>query len=207
MKKLCSWLYELRYVYLALVYVMLGISIIYASGITERSIRLVGGWLQIMGLGTVIWGISTTRKQFGHPSALTLAVSWLRRYPLVRSTACLKSDGISVGASLLGGRLTTVFTLKPHTTLEDRLISIEQGIITVQERVAAAELQMDQYVANTRGKIAAEARVRESGDRDTMKAIEAASTGGIYISAIGTAWLFVGVIFSTASPELSSWLG
>lgn len=193
--------------YLALVYVMLGISIIYASGITERSIRLVGGWLQIMGLGTVIWGISTTRKQFGHPSALTLAVSWLRRYPLVRSTAHLQPDGISVSASLLGGRLTTVFTPKPHTTLEDRLTSIEQGIITVQERVAAAESQMDQYVANTRGKIAAEARARESADQSTMKAIEAASTGGIYISAIGTAWLFVGVIFSTASPELSSWLG
>ena len=206
LQRLCSWLGELRYVYLAFVCVLLGAAIIYVSGETERSIRLVGGGLQVMGLGTVVWGISKTRKQFGHPSVLTLAASWLRRYPLVRRTAYLRADGISVGAALVSGRLSTVFVAKPHTTLEDRLDAIEKGIITVQERVAAAESQIDRDVGATHGKIAAEARARESADQGTMKAIEAASTGGIYISAIGTVWLFAGVVLSTASLELSLWL-
>ena len=173
LQRLCSWLGELRHVYLALVYVLLGAAIIYASGATERSIRLVGGGLQLMGLGTVVWGISTTRKQFGHPSALTLAASWLRRYPLVRRTGYLRPDGISVDVSLLGGRHTTVFTPRSHAALENRLDAIEQGIITVQERVAAAESQMDRDVGATHCKIAAEARARESADQGTMKAIEA----------------------------------
>ncbi|HWG87943.1 MAG TPA: hypothetical protein VN679_09200 [Candidatus Acidoferrales bacterium] len=200
-----SWLREPLYVYFAVVYVALGIAIIYSCGNTERAIRLVGGALQIMGLSTVIWGIAATRKQFGHTSGLRLAASWFRRCPIVRRTAYLEPDGITVGASLIGIRLTSVFTPKPDLSFAERLTVIEKGILTVQQRVSDAESQMDQERGNTHGKIAAETNARERGDKEVMKQLEGASTGGVYISAIGTLWLFAGLVLSTASPELAAY--
>lgn len=202
-----SWLREPRYVYFAVVYVALGIAIIYSCGITERSIRLVGGALQLMGLSTVIWGIAGTRKQFGHTSAFRLAASWFRRCPIVRRIAYLEAEGITVGASLTGIRLTSLFTAKPDLPLAERLAVIEKGILTLQQRVADAESQMDEERGHTRGKITAEASARERGDKHVMKQLEGASTGGVYISLIGTLWLFAGLILSTASPEFAACFG
>jgi hypothetical protein len=85
----------------------------------------------LMGLSTVAWGISTTRKQFGHPFALRRAISWVRRYPLVRRTAHLQPEGISVGVSMLGGRLTPVFISQPHFPLADqgRPVCVAEALI------------------------------------------------------------------------------
>jgi len=36
--------------------------------------------------------------------------------------------------------------------------------------------------------------------------LEATGTGGVHISAIGASWLFVGIILSTAAPEIAEFL-
>jgi hypothetical protein len=100
-----SWLGEWRLLYLAALYVLLGFTLIWCVDASERTIRLVGLALQIIGIGTVICGISTTRKQFGHPPVVSLLASWLRRCPLIRRPAYLQPDGISVDVSLVGARL------------------------------------------------------------------------------------------------------
>jgi len=204
-KALLSWLGELRYVYLATLYLLLGITIIHCFGASERSIRLVGGGLQVLGVGTVVWGISVTRKQFGHQPAYAWFYSWLRRCRLIQRTVHIRVDGIMSGISM-SGRLTAVFTPNPNASIKERLDAIENGMDTIQTRIGHAEAQIDRETRETHGKIAVEVRARESGDRETMSALERASTGGVHISAIGAIWLFAGVILSTASPELSLWL-
>jgi hypothetical protein len=200
-----SWLGELRYAYLAVAYVLLGLSIIYSFGASERSIRFVGGGLQLLGIGTVVWGISVTRKQFGRQPIHMWLYSWLRRFPLIPRTGYVRANGIMPSISARG-RITAVFTPNSNASVEERLLAIEQGIDTVQNRIGAAEAQIDHEIREAQSKIAVEAKVREGADRQTMSALESASTGGVHVSAIGALWLFVGVLLSTASPELSSWL-
>jgi hypothetical protein len=201
-----SWLGELRLLYLAGLYVLLGLSLIWGFEASEKSIRLVGLALQVLGIGTVIWGISATRKQFGHPPVISLVLSWLRRCPLIRRPAYLQPEGISVGASALGGRLVTAFTPNPSAPLEERLEHIEKGLETLQKRIEGAESQIDRESSIAYGKVLVETRAREAADKEIMSALESSSTGGIHISAIGALWLFVGVILSTASHELAAWL-
>ncbi len=204
-KALLSWLGELRYAYLAVVYLLLGIAIIYCFGACERSIRFVGGGLQVLGVGTVVWGISVTRKQFGHQPIYAWFYSWLRRCPLIRRTVHIRVDGLRSGISM-SGRLTAVFTPNPNASIQERLDAIENGMGTIQTRIGHVEAQIDRETRDTHSKIAVEVSARENGDRQTMSALESASTGGVHISAIGAIWLFAGVILSTASPELSLWL-
>lgn len=203
---LILWLSEWRMLYFAAFCVLLGLSLIWSLDATEQSIRLVGLALQVLGIGTVIWGISVTRKQFGHPPVVRLLASWLRRCPLVRRPAYLQPEGISVGASIVGMRLTEVFTPNPSAPLGDRLVCIEKGLETLQKRIDSAESQIDNESSVAHGKVLVESRARVAADKDIMGALEASSTGGISISAVGALWLFVGVILSTASQELAAWL-
>jgi hypothetical protein len=50
-----------------------------------------------------------------------------------------------------------------------------------------------------------EEQLRATEDRTIREQLEATATGGIHISAMGTAWLFFGIILSTASQEISQW--
>lgn len=204
--RLFSWFGELRLLYLAGLYVLLGLSLIWCFEASEKNIRLVGLALQVLGIGTVIWGISATRRQFGHPPVIRLVLSWFRRFPLIRRPAYLQPEGISSGASVVGGRLVTVFTPNPSAPLEERLVHIEQGLATLQKRIEGAESQIDRESSIAHGKVLVESRTREAADKEIMSALESSSTGGIHISAIGALWLFVGVILSTASHELAAWL-
>lgn len=204
--RLFSWLGELRLLYLAAVYVLLGFSLIWCFGASERSIRLVGLFLQLLGIGTVIWGISVTRKQFGHPAVTRILISWIRRFPLIHRPAYLQPEGISVGMSVVGGRLVAVFTPNPSAPLDERLKHIEQGLETIQKRIEGAESQIDRESSTAHGKLLVEIRARESADKAILSTLESSSTGGVHVSAIGALWLFVGVILSTASQELATWL-
>ena len=50
---------------------------------------------------------------------------------------------------------------------------------------------------------------RSSGqaeDERTRGMLETTAIGGVHISAIGATWLFVGVVLSTAAPEIASWV-
>jgi hypothetical protein len=76
----------------------------------------------------------------------------------------------------------------------------------LQKRIDSAESQIDNESSVAHGKVLVETRAREAADKEIMSALEASSTGGVSISAIGALWLFVGVILSTASQELARWL-
>lgn len=199
-----SWLAELRLLYLAVGCVLAGIFLIWCFDATERSIRLTGLFLQVLGIGTVVWGISATRKQFGHPPVAELLDSWLRRCPLIRRSAHLQADGISMGISFAGGRLISVFAPNPDANLQERLKHIEQGLETIQKRIEDAERQFDRELSATNGQLVVEAQAREAADKEVLNALESSSTGGVHISAIGALWLFAGVVLSTSSQEMAA---
>lgn len=205
-KRLLAWLAEWRLLYIASLCVLIGFSFIWGFDSSEKSIRLVGLALQILGIGTVIWGITVTRRHFGHPPLFSLLTSWLRRCPLIRRPAHIQPEGITLGVSVLNGRLTFVFTPTPGAALEDRLAHIEKGMEAIQKRIDDAESQIDREFSLSHGNLLVETRKREAADNEIMTALDESSTGGVTISAIGALWLFVGVILSTASHELAAWL-
>jgi len=51
-----------------------------------------------------------------------------------------------------------------------------------------------------------EEHTRKIEDDAIRERLEATGTGGVHISAIGAAWLFVGVVLSTAAIEIANLL-
>ena len=83
LKAVWPGLFEARYAWLSATVICVALVISLRPHMTESVIRLTGLVLQLLGISTVIWGISETRALFGHPSFASKAKAWLSRFPLI----------------------------------------------------------------------------------------------------------------------------
>ena len=205
-KALLPWLGEARYVWLALAVSIAALVIALRPGTTEPVIRLTGLVLQILGIGTVAWGISETRALYGHKPMFAIARGWLERFPLRRRNIVLGAAGIASASALGRARGHVTHGAPPNPTVNDRLDALEKIIGALHDRIGATQKEMDEEVSKLKTAVSDEARKREQEDQGNRKLVEMTATGGVHISAIGAVWLFVGVILSTAGVEIAATL-
>lgn len=204
---LWPWLAEARYAWLAAGVIGVALVVSLRPHTPESVIRLTGLVLQVLGIGTVIWGISETRALFGYPSFTAKAKSWLERFPLMRRNIVLGAGAGSLG--IVTGKARAHSTHRPagpNPTTEERLESLERNIVLIHERISSTEREMDKEFRKTVEAIKTEEQARQTEDNDIRTKLEATGTGGVHISAIGASWLFVGVVLSTAGVEIAELL-
>jgi hypothetical protein len=91
-------------------------------------------------------------------------------------------------------------------TIEARLDALEKNVTSIHERITQAQKEMDEEFQKTADALKREEQSRQAEDNVIREKLEATETGGVYISAIGASWLFVGVILSTAATEIAALL-
>lgn len=94
----------------------------------------------------------------------------------------------------------------PNATIEARVATLEMNVESIHERISNNENDLDRELLKTADQLRQEQRTRQAEDNAIHEKLEATGTGGVHISAIGASWLFVGVVLSTASPEIAAWL-
>ena len=204
-KLVWRWLAEARHAWLALSVILLALIFTLRPNTTEPAIRITGLVLQLLGIGTVVWGISETRALFGHLSFPAKVRGWLRRSPLVRRNIVLAASSGSL--HITSGKVRASVTANPvNDSVEARLDALEKNLSHVNDRVTGVEREMDEGFRSASSEVKSEAVARHAEDEVLRQRLEAAGTGGIHISSIGALWLFVGVVLSTASPEIAQLL-
>lgn len=203
LRALWPWLAEARYAWLALGVIFIALVVSLRVCTSEPVIRLTGLVLQVLGIGTVIWGISETRALFGHPSFAAKTKSWLERFPLLRRNIVLAAGTGSFAFATGKARGHVTNGPGPNPTIESRVESLERNIALIHERISSTENEMDEVFRKTADALRNEEQTRRSEDQILYERLEATGTGGVHISAIGASWLFVGVVLSTASVEIA----
>jgi hypothetical protein len=206
MGTLWLWLAEAKHVWLALGVTFIALVISLRPGTSEPVIRLTGLFLQLLGIFTVVWGISETRALFGHSSFSRKARSWLSRFPLLRRSIVVPISGVaSIG---IAGKVRAIATrgAGPNPTVEARLTALERNIETIHTRISQTQQEMDAEFGKAVDALKREEQLRQSEDRAISEKLEATGTGGVHISATGALWLFVGVTLSTAATEIAAFL-
>ena len=201
---LWSWFAKPRFVWIALGVVVLALVGVLRPGTSEPTIRIVGLVLQLMGIGTVIWGISETRNLFGHPSLSSKVRAWLGEFPLRRRPIVINASVGAFGSSSAKARGYATHGPGPSPTTETRLDALEKNILVLHERVSGVERDMDAGLRKGGEALESEINARSAEDHAIREKLEATGTGGVHISAIGAFWLFAGVILSSASVELAA---
>ena len=200
------WLAEGKHVWAALAVVLVAMLICFRPGASEPLIRLTGLGLQILGVGTAVWGILATRKYFGQASPIAMLVSWLKRCPL-RGTRVVASIGTARSRSSAGKlRGYSSAAIDPKAESEVRIEALEKNIGLIHERITFLARDIDGDVSILRGQVERESKERAHLESQVNSHIEGVATGGLHITAIGAVWLFLGVLLSTASSELSRFL-
>ena len=201
------WLGAARYVWRCLGVIAIALLICLHRGAGEPLIRLTGLLLQLLGIGTVAWGISETRALFGHPPFMRVIKNWLENCPLRRSVVVSATGTATLGALTGRGRGYGMHGTGPNPTIQDRLDAIEKNLQAIHDRITQTQNEADAGFNRVEDLVKSEQHARQSSDRSIQEKLEATGTGGVHISAMGAAWLFVGMTLSTAAIEISAALG
>lgn len=168
---------------------------------TEPAIRLAGLCLQLLGIAAAALGIRDTRRMFGKPSFLQSIRSWATSWP--RFKPKVQHVSISGSASIgLSGSATVSCGVAPDATLEQRIDALEASIKSVEGRLRSAEGAISTNERAFTSKLQQESQERGTQVAELHRKVEAASTDGLRLAAAGAFWLTIGVVLSTASPEL-----
>lgn len=200
-RRALNWLMRARLAIFTIAVAILAIitSIYYWQ--TESGVRLSGLLLQILGIAAAATGIRDTRRMFGKPSFLELVRSWLKSIP------GLKPRVVSVAVS---SKLSASTSFSAHIwrgpgdnpDIEARLSAAEANLKELDDRVNATEVKLSAHIRAAEASLREEREHRQEADRQIHLKIEAASTDGLHLAAVGVAWLICGVIMSTAPNEL-----
>lgn len=206
LKAVWPWLTEARFAWLTLGAIGVALAVCLRPHTPEPVIRITGLGLQLLGIGTVAWGISETRAHFGHPSFAAKAKAWLGRFPLRRRNIVLAAAAGSIGMATAKAQGYTKLGAGPNPSIETRVDALERNIELIHERINGTEMEMDEELRKAADALRNEQQTRQTEDQEILKKLEATGTGGVHISAIGASWLFVGVVLSTAGTEIAEWL-
>ena len=201
-KRIGPWLAEPRHGWLSMSIIALALVIAFGPFSSEPIIRLTGLVLQLMGIGTVAWGISETRALFGHPSYETKIKEWFDRFPLVQRNHVINLASISSSAVVWKARVYGTHG-PTSATIDSRVEALEKNVTAIHERITQTQNEMDDEIRKSAIALKREETLRQEADTAIRNKLEATGTGGVHISAIGASWLLVGVILSTASIEIA----
>ena len=205
-KELWHWLVEACLLWLTVAVAAIALVLAFRKGIDEATIRITGLVLQLLGIGTVAWGIRVTRKFFGRPSILTLLRQWFNHFPRFAGRTIAATANIHA-ISMTGNARGHVWRHPgPDATIEDRVKAIEDNLQDVNQRLCSTQTEIDQGFREQTGNLKHEQDMRSRADQEIREKLEATETGGLHISAMGVLWLFIGIIMSTIPAELSRWV-
>lgn len=196
-----AWLMRARLpIFTALIIILVLITLLYHWQ-TEPAVRLSGLLLQVLGITAAAIGIRDTRRMFGKPSFLKQVRNWFRIVPGLRprTTSGSASAAVPISVSAKGNEWRGA---GDDPTLESRLSAAESNLEKLRKRIDASESAFDAHVRNYKQQLREEMYSRKKGDRQLQLKIEAASTDGLHLAAVGVVWLVCGVVMSTAPSEL-----
>jgi len=205
LKAIFHWITEPHLVWMALLGVVLAGIIVIRAGVSEIQVRLTGLVLQLLGLGTVVYGIRETRKLFGRPSFRQSLRGWLSRFPRWRRDVVVGAGAASLVVTAGGAGVHVWTKVDPAAPIEAQLNALTRNVERMNERLTQMQKDSDSELRKHSESLRQERQFREEGDEHLHKRLEAAETGGLHISLIGAIWIFLGLILSTVSPEIAQW--
>ncbi|GKS77326.1 hypothetical protein AVME950_20540 [Acidovorax sp. SUPP950] len=198
---------QLLKIYWMLAPVFLAIFIILAFNRSEQSFRVSGMLLQLLGLVCVVRGLIELRREFRMSSLRDGAISWIKCFWSGEPTY-VEADGIFTYSSHVDARISTAIpNMVPSANIEDRLARIEAAMRIAAHRLDEAELNMSTEIRRLSELVMHESTDRKYALLEFGGKLQQVSTGGMALSAMGTVWIFIGVVLASVSVELNRWFG
>jgi hypothetical protein len=171
----------------------------------EQRIRYTGMVLQLLAISVIAWDIRRTRKLFGLEGSAVL--NWLKSYPgLSRGAETITLRATHMSPNNRFGRHRVAQNMGEKTSLDARMQALEANLKEGYQEIGSLYKLIEDEVRNWEAVLIAERQAREAEYQDIRQYITLAHTGGLQFSVMSVVWLFVGVIMSTLSTEIASFV-
>ena len=175
------------------------------TGPSDLRLRTWGMALQLIGILTVWFDLTSTARRFGKGGFLRNTWVWLKAF-FGRSIVMEAKVG-TFGFLGTKGRLKTHLQLKPEAPLPDRVTALETNVKKIDEQLDAAYDEIAKLSNEVNAKIAAARGVSDQAIREVRTSLEEAATGNLATLGFGVVWLAIGVVLATLAPEIVKLVG
>ena len=170
----------------------------------EARVRFAGLILQLVGIGTVVYGTRRTRNLLRQPFREHALITSRRELPAVfRSrrvygapTQASPSDAAQEAAS-------SKPAAAKRTPRDERVAALEAKLLAAHDRIAQTQRRLDDEMRVRDRDDNWERTARQEADEQMWKALEEVSSGGLGVSGAGLLWLLLGVALSAAAGEIA----
>lgn len=170
---------------------------------TEPAYRICGGILQILGVGSVFWGVYQTRKSFGQDGGWSSFIQRLSKWPRWQPPTIGMAMGAAIAAATGSGRAVLLKGFPEGASADERLDLLLSWVNESIQDVDRVRAEVDQARNELRKDIESERSIRAGEDARVMKTFEGISTGGLSLTVAATVWIIAGLVFTTFSTELA----
>ena len=207
MKRLAAWAWEGRH-HLSGPLLALGLPLVAAWLFpTELAFRLVGFFLQVLGVWIVWVGIRGTREQFEVPGSWAQTKAWLASFPRLRGHLVMAAGSGTITITGGSARASIWSGVPEGATIEQRVEAIEKNVQRVRDDLSAHQKESDERARAHDEELKRERAEREAADKAINEKIKETETGGLKLNAAGIWWLFFGTVCSTFAGELACLFG
>lgn len=200
-----KWAREGRIGWIAFVLLIGGALFLYAASPTPDSIRWTGFVYEVVGIVVVLVEIAKASGKNKLTPLHSRVAAYLRRLPLLARS---RNITIAVGGatfSMKGGRVRASVGLPPNATLDQRVDLLERQSKVLDDRIEALDVRVEAEQKARSEAIAAERTAREGSVAALDTKIKEVEIGGLDLSLFGVFFLLIGVVLTTATPEIC-WL-
>ena len=169
----------------------------------EARVRFSGLILQIVGIGTVVYGIRRARDLVRQPFRERALVAARRDLPAVfrsRRAYVVPHANPSVATE---DAVSSKPTGAKRTKRDERVAALEAKLQAAHDRIAQTQRRLDDEMRVRDRDDSWERTAREEADEQMWKALEEVSSGGLGLSGAGVLWLLLGVALSAAAGEVA----
>jgi hypothetical protein len=176
-----------------------------ASGLDR--VRWAGMVLQLLGVGTVAWGVRHVRRLFGRPSVIEKTAAWFRRLlaafiPPKPSTVQATAEGVATAT----GRVSAVVIAGPNASLERRVEVLGRNLDRLRDEMVETEKLTRQEIDLVRENLAKEQQIRGIESQRIGRQLEEMAVGALRLDVLGVLWLMLGVVGTSIPEEIAHWL-
>ena len=173
-----------------------------SPGESDFRIKTLGMFLQLIGIATVWFDLTSTARTFGKTGMIQRTKEWLKTGFIGDATVYLTGVTAQANATC-SARATVRWPIDPNVVESARIEAVEKNLVKIDEDIQSLFRELDQHAAAARERSLNEENMRAQAVAEVRRELIEASVGNFPILLFGAVWLAVGVVMSTWAPEIA----
>lgn len=172
-------------------------------GAAERTFRLTGMVLQIVGFIMTIWQILETRRALGLPTWFESVRNYFKGFPAAGETISMSAEFAPFNVTMSA---TATVHRDPKAKVEDRLARLERDVDGLRDQIGSLDSKHASEISSIKQDLSRKAEELRTQMSEIQSRFEELIGGSTTPNTVGIFYFVVGLVLASASVELAAFV-